>query len=207
MKGDKFILLGICSWPQLTEADKAKIDPFGKSGKASLQVICPSEDHPAYTPQMADLWANGTAIVKDLAKSQFRPKDELRLPFRSGDEKDGEGNFKNQHEVYRGSEFVRANTKFDVEVLAGRDKTPFPVDQVTAGDLIAVEVTPSTFDEPGNKGVKLYLGTILVIRQAAVEGLLSSSGEFDDGVFDPDAIEFGEFDAPEDAFDKADLPF
>jgi hypothetical protein len=187
----RFMLMGIMSWPRLTEEQAMEIDNFGNSGKYECQLIIPADEK--YQAALE----NGQAIARAAAMAEFGGFGiavGVRDPFRSGDEKKPDGSFKNQHKIYRGATFARMSSKFQPNCVAGRDKKPFPIEKVATGDLVIIESNTFTYSVKGNSGVSLNLGDIWVIKQGVVEGLGSTRGTFADKAINVEEIDFGVFE-------------
>lgn len=131
-------------------------------GKAKYSVTLIFDEEAQKTPEFKTLVSAVQACIRDKWGDK-RPQN-LRSPFRKGEEKDSEG-------FGPGKVFINASTEQKPNVVSSRRGPDGALAQLTSpsdlvsGDYIRCSVRPFAYDQKGNRGVAFGLNNVQFVKK------------------------------------------
>lgn len=169
---------GTLSFPQLFQPR-----PRSEGGEAVFSasvIFAPAQQQSPAFKAMQD-----ACIVAARAKFGDKvPMRDVHLPFRDAGEKVG------KYQGYEeGHVFINPWTKSKPGIVDAQRQEVLLPEQVWAGQLVRVNVTPYAWINSGKKGVSFALNHLQIIKTDTprIDGRASASSAFDDGEVDESA--------------------
>jgi|SRR6187455_2889355 len=172
---------GTLAFPHLFQA-KERSEGDGKPVFSATVIFSPAQQKMPAFKAMQD------ACI-EAAKKEFGEKialKDVRMPFRDAGEK---------ADKYNGFEagdiFINPWTKQKPEIVNAQRQNVLLPEEVWAGQLVRLNITPYAWVNSGKKGVSFALNHVQIVKSdmPRIDGRASASSAFDDGEVDEAAAD------------------